>query len=240
MPEIRALLRGYHRFREEIFKADHARYEQLVREGQHPHTCIIACSDSRVDPVMILDARPGDLFVIRNVANLIPPWEPQTGSFHGTSAGLEYAVCNLQVRNVVVMGHSHCGGITALLEGYGEHDEGEGFIAPWVGLLRWARERVLRVYPEADGEVLARACERTAVEVSLDNLLSFPFIAKRVEAGTLRVLGWYFDIEQGYLFECQRGWHRFDAAPMDPYHPTETTGAPQETPQETPDSDVYR
>lgn len=212
MSEIGAMFRGFQRFREKVFEADHARYEQLVREGQHPHTAIIACCDSRVDPVMILDAKPGDLFVIRNVANLVPPWEPKKGGFHGTSAGLEYAVCNLQVSNVVVMGHSHCGGIQALLDGYGEHDEGEGFIAPWVGLARWARERVLRVHPGADGEILARACERTAVEVSLDNLLSFPFIAQRVEAGTLRVLGWYFDIQEGELYECQRGWHRFEVS----------------------------
>lgn len=213
MPEVKTLLAGFQRFRKKVFEADHAHYEQLVRDGQHPHTLVIACCDSRVDPVVVLDAKPGELFVIRNVANLVPPWEPETGHFHGTSAGLEYAVCNLQVENVVVMGHSHCGGIQALLDHYGEHNEGQGFIAPWVQLAHWARDRVLRVYPQADGEHLARACERTAVEVSLDNLLSFPFVAERVKAGTLRVLGWYFEIETGDLYECQRGWERFATDP---------------------------
>jgi len=236
MPKTRTLVKGYQRFRQKVFESDHVRYEKLVREGQHPHTAVIACSDSRVDPVVVLDAKPGELFVIRNVANLIPPWEPKRGGFHGTSAGLEFAVCNLQVENLVVMGHSHCGGIQALLDHYGEHDEGEGFIAPWVNLAHWARDRVLRVYPEADGEVLSRACERTAVEVSLDNLLSFPFIAKRVEAGTLRVLGWLFEIETGDLYECQRGWSRFARTPEE-----ENTSAQEDEPsgeEQAPVSDA--
>ena len=202
MTEIDKLLQGFQRFRGRYFEQEGGRelYNQLARCGQAPATMVIACSDSRVDPGIITDAEPGDLFVVRNVANLVPPRE-SGGRFHGTSAALEFAVCNLQVSNIIVMGHAHCGGIEALMESYSDAHRGEGFIAPWMEIATSARERVLARWPEAGKEFQQRACERTSIIVSLNNLMTFPFIKERVETGHLRLFGWYFDIDNGELMQ---------------------------------------
>lgn len=139
--------------------------------GQAPKTLVVACCDPRVDPALVLDCAPGDLFVIRNVANLIPPAENQ-GHYHGTSAALEFGVRNLEVQHVIVLGHAHCGGIHALLDG--SVDKGETFIAGWMGIADAARERVERDYAEASSEVRHCACEQEAILVSLNNLMTFP------------------------------------------------------------------
>ncbi len=215
MAEIEQLLHGFRRFRARYFEGDRALYRQLAERGQSPETLVIGCSDSRVDPAIITDAEPGDLFVVRNVANLVPPCE-QGGSFHGTSAALEFSVCNLQVRNVIILGHAHCGGIRALLDGYGDHDEGEGFIAPWVRMAARAREKVLARWPDAGVEFQQRACERAAILVSLENLMSFPFVRRRVEAGELHLFGWYFDIENGELMQYDPERGRFHDLYFDP------------------------
>lgn len=207
MAEIEALRQGFKRFHAGYFQEHRALFEALARQGQQPRTLIISCSDSRADPMLITDARPGDLFVIRNVANLVPPCE-RDGASHGTSAAIEFAVCNLEVHHIIVMGHAQCGGIRALLSGYGEHnDEGEGFIAPWMAVARRARDRVLAEHPDAEPEFLQRACERAAIQLSLENLMTFPFVTRRVERGELRLHGWYFDLENGQLFEHDPGWN---------------------------------
>ncbi|HXH04247.1 MAG TPA: carbonic anhydrase [Candidatus Competibacteraceae bacterium] len=208
MSDIEALRLGFKRFYLGYFQEHKELFERLAREGQAPRTLIISCSDSRADPVLITGAKPGDLFVIRNVANLVPPCE-KDGHFHGTSAGIEFAVCNLGVRNIIVMGHARCGGIRALLERYGENNEGEGFIAPWVSLAHQARERVLKRWPDANPEFQQRACERAAILISLENLMTFPFVQRRVEAGELKLFGWYFDIESGELMEYDPASRRF-------------------------------
>jgi len=161
-----------------------------------------------VDPAILTDSAPGDMFVIRNVANLIPPYETG-GRYHGTSAAVEFAVCNLKVDNIVVLGHSHCGGITALLDGYGENDEGEGYIAPWMRIAAPARDEVLRRWPDASREFKQRACERAGVRVSLTNLMTFPFIRQRIEAGSLNLYGWYYDLENGELMQYDPDKDRF-------------------------------
>ena len=125
MTNINELLQGFHRFRLKNFEPNRELFNQLAMKGQTPRTLLIGCSDSRVDPAILTDSAPGALFVIRNVANLIPPCETG-GRYHGTSAAVEYAVCNLEVDNIIVLGHSRCGGINALLEGYGANNEGEG------------------------------------------------------------------------------------------------------------------
>ncbi|MCP5158223.1 MAG: carbonic anhydrase [Gammaproteobacteria bacterium] len=176
--------------------------------GQTPSTMLIGCSDSRVDPAILTDSAPGDLFVVRNVANLVPPYET-TGRYHGTSAALEFAVCNLEVRNIVVLGHSRCGGIRALLEGYGQNDEGEGFIAPWVQIAASSREEVLRRWPDTSREFQQRACERAGIRASLVNLMTFPFVRERVEGGRLNLYGWYYDLENGELMQYDPDKDRF-------------------------------
>jgi len=154
---------------------------------------VIACCDSRCDPAMVFDAGPGELFIIRNVANLIPPYSPD-GTYHGTSAALEFGVCALQVRDIVVMGHAMCGGIAALMHGVPANCP--DFIYPWISIAEPARDRVLKC---DDGRDPVRACEYEAVRLSLENLLSFPWIADRVAEGQLALHGALFDIRTGVL-----------------------------------------
>lgn len=196
MSTPRQLIEGFLRFRERTLAKDNAQFQDLVQYGQTPSTLVVACCDSRVDPALILDCAPGDLFVIRNVANLVPPLENQ-GQYHGTSAALEFGVCNLGVQHIIVLGHAHCGGIHALLEGGAVKDD--SFIAGWMGMATEAREYVEQEFAAADSEVRHRACEQKSILVSLQNLTTFPWIRERVEQGKLTLHGWYFDIEHGEL-----------------------------------------
>ncbi|MDX1655195.1 MAG: carbonic anhydrase [Candidatus Competibacteraceae bacterium] len=205
MTEIDKLLQGFQRFRGRYFEENRQLFDQLVRQGQHPQTLVIGCSDSRVDPAILLDADPGDLFVLRNVANLVPPCE-SGGIYHGTSAALEFAVCGLKVKNIIILGHAHCGGIQALMEG---RETDEGFIGPWVAMATPARNQVRQRWPEASKAFQLRACERAAILVSLNNMMTFPFVHQRVEAGELRLFGWYFDLESGELMEYDPERRRF-------------------------------
>ena len=208
MTNINELLQGFQRFRVKSFEPNRDLFNRLAMQGQTPRTLLIGCSDSRVDPAILTDSAPGDLFVIRNVANLVPPHETG-GRYHGTSAALEFAVCNLKVSNIIILGHSRCGGIRALLEGYGENDEGEGFIAPWVKIAASARDEVLRRWPDASNEFKQRACERAGIRASLNNLMTFPFIRQRVEQGQLKLYGWYYDLENGELMQYDPEKDRF-------------------------------
>lgn len=206
MSELDELLQGFRRFRSKLFEPNRDLFNQLVREGQSPKTMVIGCSDSRVDPAIITDAAPGDLFVVRNVANLVPPFETG-GTYHGTSAALEFAVCGLRVQNIVVLGHTHCGGINALLEDDGI--PGESFIAPWVRMATPAREKVLARWPDASKEFQRRACERASILVSLDHLMTFPFVKEHVDKEALQLFGWYFDLENGELMQYDPERRRF-------------------------------
>lgn len=192
--DLDRFIAGFRRFQRNYFCHDHNLFESL-REGQAPRALVIACSDSRVDPAHLTDCNPGDLFVIRNVANLVPPYGPDA-NFHGVSAAIEYAVTCLDVEHIIVLGHACCGGIHSLMQ----QAEGRGeFIGPWMGIARRARMQVLESLPHATPEVQERACEQAALLVSLENLLTFPWIAKRVEEGTLALHGWFFDMEKGKL-----------------------------------------
>ncbi len=192
------LLEGYGRFRRDHF--DSALFEKLQSEGQMPKFLVLGCCDSRVDPAIILDCSPGDLFVIRNVANLVPPFE-NAGHYHGTSAALEFGVCNLGVEHVIVLGHSQCGGIRALMEGAGS-DAGS-FIGSWMKIADSARKTVMG--RKLDQKNLLRECEMQAILGSLENLQTFPWVKSRVEEGSLQLHGWYFDIENGMLHACRDG-----------------------------------
>jgi carbonic anhydrase len=193
MPEFRALLRGYHRFRDERYEAERRRWAGLAT-GQAPPVMIIGCCDSRVDPATIFDTEPGQAFILRNVANLIPPYE-LGGGLHGVSAALEFGVAKLQVRHIVVMGHGACGGIAAALGGHGDPDR--TFIDRWIALLDPAAERVRAAAPKDP----QRALELEGIKTSLANLRTFPFVAEREGAGELKLHGCYFAIADGRLWE---------------------------------------
>ncbi len=157
---------------------------------------VIACVDSRIDPQMMLDAELGEIIVVRNVANLVPPFTPD-GGFHGTSAALEFAVRQLNVQHVIVLGHAGCGGIAALLAGSEKSDD--DFISKWMATIREARVRALALKEAGRGD-LSRLCEQEGIRSSLANLATCPWVRERVEAGTLTLHGWYFEIETGDLF----------------------------------------
>jgi carbonic anhydrase len=168
-----------------------------------------------VDPAVITDAAPGELFVIRNVANLVPPFE-SGGNYHGTSAALEFGVCNLGVENIIVLGHAQCGGIRALMQGDAGTPAQEGFVSAWMQVAGHARNRVLSRFHGESREKRERACEREAVLVSLDNLLTFPWILERVAQRKLALHGWYFDIEQGELLHYDPAGNRFEPFTFSP------------------------
>jgi carbonic anhydrase len=192
---VERLIAGYRRFRAGAWHAHRARFAQLAL-GQTPRVMVIGCSDSRVDPQLIFDASPGELFVVRNVANLVPPYAPDA-DYHGTSAALEFAVRGLAVEHLVVLGHGGCGGVRALLEG-APASLGD-FLTPWMAIAASARERALAAAGAAGAEELQRCCEHEAVKVSLGNLVSFPWIRDRVEAGRLALHGCWFDVGSGAL-----------------------------------------
>jgi len=201
------LIAGFQRFRAHSFEDDDARFHDLVQFGQTPSTLVVGCCDSRVDPALILDCAPGDLFVIRNVANLVPPAENQ-GHYHGTSAALEFGVRILAVQHIIVLGHAQCGGIHALLEGGVARED--TFIAEWMTIAEAAREQVELEHAGASSEVRHRACEQQAILVSLNNLMTFSWIRERVEQGSLALHGWYFDIERGELLGYDTAAGRFE------------------------------
>ena len=199
MADFNALIDGYRRFRSTGWSTQRDRWQQLA-EGQSPKVMVIACSDSRVDPGQIFDANPGEMFVVRNVANLVPPYEPDQGR-HGVSAALEFAVTQLQVEEVIVLGHGFCGGCAAALTGqFDEARPGEGgFIAHWIDMLDEARAKVRAEHPGEPDRAAFRAMELEGVRVSLRNLRTFPWVREREAEGRLKLHGAFFAISDGVL-----------------------------------------
>lgn len=194
------LIKGYQRFRADYFQRNRERLEELATR-QTPQVAMVSCCDSRVDPSILFDAEPGEIFVIRNVANLVPPYETG-GHYHGTSAALEFAVTCLKVKQVVVLGHANCGGIRALME---KEDgiEPEGFIDNWMQIAAPAKEEILARSDLDSPEQKIDACEKTAVRYSLHNLMSYPWIRSRVENGDLVLIGWYYDLRSGEIVHVE-------------------------------------
>jgi len=199
MPYLDALIEGYHRFRATDWARERERWSDLA-EGQSPKVMVLACADSRVDPAHIFDARPGEMFVARNIAALAPPYETSSG-FHGVSAALEFAVTQLEVAEILVMGHGMCGGCAAALTGqFDDTLPGEGhFIADWVGMLSDVRDAVRARHAELDRDAF-QDMEREAVKLSLANLRTFPWIVERERTGALMVHGAHFSIAEGRLY----------------------------------------
>ena len=191
------LIEGYRRFRAEVWPSQRARYERLAEAGQAPETMVIACSDSRVDPQTVFGAVPGQLFMVRSVAGLVPPYGPDIG-YHGTSAALEYGVRVLKVQRLVVLGHAQCGGVQAMLQGTPVATD---FVGQWMAIaqpaLHCASEAAAR------GEDVMRRCETEVLRLSLDNLLTFPWIAEAVKDGRLQVHGFHFGIQSGVLAKLE-------------------------------------
>lgn len=187
------LIEGYKRFRE----SEHAREVSKLAGGQAPKVMVIACSDSRLHPAAIFDADPGEIFMVRNVANIVPPREDD-GHYHGTSAALEFAVNVLKIKYILVMGHSGCGGVRAVLAGAEDKHAG-AFIGPWVGLMAKARDQLLKESPGAKPQDLQIRLEKANVRASLDNLKTFPFVRERLTQGSLTLLGAWFDIKSASL-----------------------------------------
>jgi carbonic anhydrase len=212
MADFNALVEGYRRFRDTGWAEERARWSKLA-EGQSPKVMVIACSDSRVDPSQIFDANPGEMFVVRNVANLVPPFE-SGGGRHGVSAALEFAVTVLEVEEIVVMGHGRCGGCqAALTQSFKGARPGEGgFIAHWIDLLDEARERIVAEYGDAPERPVLRAMEHETVKVSLANLRTFPCIRQREAEGRLALHGAWFAISSGELHLLDEATGQFSPA----------------------------
>lgn len=190
------LMEGYRAFVETRLPVERSRYETLAEAGQRPESMVICCCDSRVAPEVIFDARAGDLFVVRNVANLVPPYTP-TGFTHGVSAALEFAVQGLKVKYIVVMGHSQCGGIRAFVENQEQHAGGD-FIGKWMALIAPAAAAVGAIGEVERANYVTRL-EQASIVATLGNLMTFPWIRNRVVAGDLQLLGAYFDVLTGAL-----------------------------------------
>ncbi|MDR6835123.1 MULTISPECIES: carbonic anhydrase [unclassified Sphingopyxis] len=199
MTHFADMIDGYRRFRSGGWQEQRARWDELA-VGQSPKVMVIACSDSRVEPSQIFDTNPGEIFVVRNVAALVPPFETTPGR-HGVSAALEFAVQFLKVEEIVVMGHGLCGGCHAALHRSmaGAEPGRGGFIADWIAMLDDASDQVRREHADIDNRDAGRAMEMAAVRVSIDNLRTFPCIQEKEKRGTLRLRGAFFAISDGVL-----------------------------------------
>lgn len=200
------LIEGFKRFRSDYFEANRARFERLAERPQHPRYAIVTCCDSRIDTTRVFDAIPGEVFLIRNIANLVPPYEPDE-HHHSTSAAIEYAVRVLKVGQFVVLGHAGCGGIKSLLDPPASPTD---FIRLWLEMAGSARDRAVNM-PGLSAEERQRTCELEALKSSLTNLLDFPWLRTRIEDGSLQVDALYLDLERGELLLYDRNGDTFAA-----------------------------
>lgn len=209
MRDVPELVDGYRRFLDGRYPREAELYRALAETGQKPKVMILACCDSRADPATIFAASPGQFFVIRNVANLAPPCEPN-GDYHGTSAALEFGVTGLEVETILVMGHARCGGVQAFLEGRDKPADSPGFIDKWITLLGPAGAEAERAAPGASFEERQQALEHASVRTSIENLKTFPFIRERLDDGRLKIRGAYFDIADGRLLSMNMETGEFE------------------------------
>lgn len=202
MTHVKDLLEGYKRFHKNRFLQNKKRYEMLATEGQTPKTVIIGCSDSRVDPSILFDVEPGDIFVIRNVANLVPPYHPKSDGLHGTSAALEFALKVIKVEHIVVLGHSGCAGIEALVDNDDIQEFNDpaafSFVSSWVDISKDAKKRTLARCAHDDDEKYT-ICEQESIITSIENLMTFPWIKERVDNKAVHIHGWYYTMREGRL-----------------------------------------
>ena len=208
----KTLLEGYRTFRTLRLPTEQSRYRELSERGQSPEVMVIGCCDSRVSPEVIFDAGPGELFVVRNIANLVPVYAPDGGT-HGVSAALEYAVQVLRVKHIVVLGHAQCGGIRAFVDKIEPLSPGD-FIGKWMAMFVKPGEVVEQRAHESMQDFVTRI-EKAAVFRSLENLQTFPFVRSRVEQGDLQLHGAYFGVAEGSLFVLDKQSKEFKSAATD-------------------------
>ena len=200
------LIDGYNAFAAGRLQAEQDRYRDLAKSGQSPQVMVIGCCDSRVSPEVVFDARPGELFVVRNVANIVPPYAPD-GQAHGVSAALEFGVAALKIENIVVLGHAQCGGVKAFAEDAEPLSPGD-FIGKWMRLMAPAAEKIGPRGTRSASDYLARL-EQANIANSLDNLMTFPRLRKLIERGDVTLHGAYFDVASGELSTLDPATGRF-------------------------------
>lgn len=203
------LISGYKKFHKNYITENSAEYRASAAKEQNPKIMVICCSDSRVNPTVLTSAKPGDIFTVHNIANLVPPYECDSDTYHGVSASLEFAVCHLKVDDIIILGHSNCGGIRALMEGVEiKHKENYSFIGPWMRIAKRAKNSVMEKFSGGSFEEQTHHCEKESILISLSNLDSFPWVKRAKERGELETHGWYFNIESGniehYDFESKK------------------------------------
>ena len=219
--EIEHLIEGYQEFHKEHYDQKKGFFEKLVRFGQKPKILVVACSDSRVDPALVMNCQPGDLFVVRNVANLVPPYESDN-AHHGTSAALEFGICTLGIHHVIVFGHSQCGGIGALVESGDELTRPHNFVGRWMELAQPAYETVVKKHAQDPLEQKINLCSQYALTHSFKNLSTFPWIREKVASGNLFLHAWYFDLKSGKILTLQSEKKGFEELKL-PYEPPRQT-----------------
>lgn len=200
---IKSLVDGYH-----TYKKDHPELTKELQEGQKPTTIVVACSDSRVDPAIVLGANPGDLFVVRNVANLVPPCEKDFNTYHGVSAALEFGINSLGITNIIVMGHSRCAGIRSLFK-RNFNNAPQNFVEKWMEIARPAFDVTRKNNPKANEEQQAEMCGHISVINSLQNLRKFKWIADKEKAGQVTLHAWFFDIGHGGIQKYDEKEHNW-------------------------------
>jgi len=203
---ISPLIEGYKQFRVKYFENTKA-FDDLVQHGQKPKVLVIACCDSRVDPAIVTNCNPGELFVVRNVANLVPPFDGNP-RHHGTSAALEFGVLGLGVSDIIVFGHSYCGGVRVLMEAQ-KNKSTSDFIAAWMDIAKPAKQRVLRQHPKCSLDEQAHYCEKESLLISLNNLKTFPWIYERILTNKLFLHAWYFNLDTGMIETYQSSSDQF-------------------------------
>jgi carbonic anhydrase len=211
MPFPKRLIEGYGAFRSGRLRTEQDRYAALAEQGQSPEVMVIGCCDSRVSPEVIFDAQPGELFVVRNVANLVPPYTPD-GAQRAVSAALEFAVQALRVRHIVVLGHALCGGIRAYAEPSEPLSPGD-FIGKWMALIAPAAEAAGSPADHRSREDYLAHLEQVSIVKTLDNLMTFPCVRILAERGRLELHGAYFGVATGQLLVLDRTTGKFRAAP---------------------------
>jgi carbonic anhydrase len=197
--EIKKLSAGYARFRNlKAKKSDHA-YKEILQKPQRPIALLITCCDARIEPVRIFDCSPGDLYLIRNVANLIPPYEMDS-HYHGTSAALEFGICYLNIPHIIILGHSECGGIQSLFEKHSKQPN--SFIDKWMGMAQIAcklPDTIADMHSAAERTNQENLCAKQALLGSMNNLMTFPWIKEKVDAGSVQLHAWYFNLSEGII-----------------------------------------
>lgn len=207
--EIDKIVHGYGEFKNTTFKKYKKRFSDLIKEGQKPKVLFISCSDSRIVPNLITNTDPGDMFILRNVGNMVPPFSP-SNHYHATAAGIEYAVSFLNISDIIVCGHSHCGAIKGLYEDMDTEDKSTVHVRKWLELGVRAKDYVSMINPNASMETKLEQTEKISIVFQLLNLLTYPDVERRVNEGVLSLRGWYYKIQSGELEYYDDDTYRFE------------------------------